>query len=39
MKKIATTVFCATAMSFSLVGNAADMKTVGVIGTGDMGDS
>jgi predicted dinucleotide-binding enzyme len=39
MKKIAITLFCATAM-FSAVGcNAADMETVAVIGTGDMGDS
>ena len=39
MNKITTALFCAAAMSCALVCNAADMETVGVIGTGDMGDS
>ena len=39
MKKIAITLFCATAMLFTIAGSAADVETVAVIGTGDMGDS
>jgi predicted dinucleotide-binding enzyme len=39
MKKIAITLFCAAAMFFAVCGNAADVETVAVIGTGDMGDS
>ena len=39
MKKIVTTLFCAMAMYFTVACNAADMETVAVIGTGDMGDS
>jgi predicted dinucleotide-binding enzyme len=39
MKKIATTLLCATAMYCAITGYAADVETVAVIGTGDMGDS
>ena len=39
MKKIATTLFCAAALFFATGSHAADMETVAVIGTGDMGDS
>jgi predicted dinucleotide-binding enzyme len=39
MKKIAHTLFCAVAMFFAVGCNAADVETVAVIGTGDMGDS
>ena len=39
MKNIATFLFCTAAMFCAPVGNADDMETVGVIGTGDMGDS
>jgi predicted dinucleotide-binding enzyme len=39
MKKFATTLFCAAAMLIAVGGNTADMETVAVIGTGDMGDS
>ncbi|MGI9204739.1 MAG: NADPH-dependent F420 reductase [Woeseiaceae bacterium] len=39
MKKIVITFFCAVTMSFTLNGIAAEIETVAVIGTGDMGDS
>jgi len=39
MKKIAFTHFCAAAMLFAVACNAAEVETVAVIGTGDMGDS
>ena len=39
MKKIVTTLCCAAAMFFAGSSAAADMETVAVIGTGDMGDS
>ena len=39
MKKIATTLFCTATLFFAVVCKAADMETVAVIGTGDMGDS
>lgn len=39
MKKIAITLFSAAAMFFTVACNAAEVETVAVIGTGDMGDS
>ncbi len=39
MKKILITLFCTVTMSFAIGCNAADIETVAVIGTGDMGDS
>jgi ketol-acid reductoisomerase len=39
MKTIVITLFCAAATFFAIAGNAADVETVAVIGTGDMGDS
>ena len=39
MNKITKSLFCTAAMFCSLVGHAEEMGTVGVIGTGDMGDS
>jgi predicted dinucleotide-binding enzyme len=39
MKKIAVTLFCTVVMFCAGGCNAADMETVAVIGTGDMGDS
>ena len=39
MKSFATTLYCAASMLFAVGCNAADMETVAVIGTGDMGDS
>ncbi|MDZ7644927.1 MAG: NAD(P)-binding domain-containing protein [Woeseiaceae bacterium] len=39
MKRLATFVFCTLAVCTGVNGNAADMETVAVIGTGDMGDS
>jgi predicted dinucleotide-binding enzyme len=39
MKRLATTIFCAVTMFVTVGCNAADMETVAVIGTGDMGDS
>jgi len=39
MNKILATLFCAAATLFAVGGNAADVETVAVIGTGDMGDS
>ena len=39
MKKIATTLVCAAAVFCAIGCNAADIETVAVIGTGDMGDS
>ena len=39
MNKIATILFHAAAMVFAVACNAAEMETVAVIGTGDMGDS
>ena len=39
MKKIAITLFCAAALFCAFGCNAAEMETVAIIGTGDMGDS
>ncbi len=39
MKKITFTLFCAATLFFAAEITAADMETVAVIGTGDMGDS
>ena len=39
MKNIAITLICAVVTFYFSAGNAADMQTVAVIGTGDMGDS
>ena len=39
MKKIAISLFCTVAMFFAVGCDAADVETVAVIGTGDMGDS
>jgi len=39
MKRLATIVFCTLAVCIGVNGHSAEMETVAVIGTGDMGDS